>query len=255
MLIARIDNQLTPNVTSHLVRLGDDFDGGYVIDKRSVEAADLMIALGVGDSWGFEADCLKLKPMPLEAYDGTVGSGYYVSEFAKSLVVFFNHKFVRRRWAIMRGYFDFFKADRHHHSKLVGMNQPPDFLSLEEVFKAHGVGPDKKVFLKIDIEGWEYRLLDTLIAYRKHITGLAIEFHDFDLHQDRVVKFAKDFGLNIAHIHCNNCAPIAADGTPLVIEMSFTAAAADKKPVVVLPHPLLDMPNEKKREDYKIELV
>ena len=36
----------------------------------------------------------------------------------------------------------------------------------------------KPIFLKIDIEGWEYRLLKDLITYSEVIEGLVIEFHD-----------------------------------------------------------------------------
>lgn len=261
MLTAKIDKAFTPIATQNLVRLGDDFDGGYVIDRTSVESADIMIALGVGDSWGFEEDCLKLKSMPLEAYDPTVGPLWYWREFGRSLVVFFNHKFVRNRFRILKGYYSFFKGNRRHHQSFVGEDLQANEVSLETVFSTHAVGPDNKVFLKIDIEGSEYRILETLVAHKDHITGVAIEFHDFDLHRDRIKDFAKRFGQSIAHVHCNNCAPIAQDGQPMVVEISFTQCpatkpkASSKIKAPKLPNPDLDMPNEKKRADYAIEFA
>jgi len=252
---ATIDKAFTPNATNNLVRLGDDFDGGYVVDKTSVEAADIMIALGVGDSWAFEKDCLAMRSMPLEAYDATVGPAWYWREFGRSLLVAFNHKFVRNRYRILKGYYQFFKGDRRHHRNLVGMDAPPLHISFAKVLKRHAVGPDNKAFLKIDIEGWEYRLLETLIENRDSITGLAIEFHDFDIHQERIKDFVTRFGQSIAHVHCNNCAPIADDGQPMVIEISFTQAKGKKGKAPNLPNPNLDMPNEKKRADYAIKFA
>ena len=255
MQTATISKAFAPRATDNLVRLGDDFDGGYVVDKASVEAADILIALGVGDSWGFEEDCLKLNPMPLEAYDPTVGLGWYWREFGRSCVVFFNHKFVRNRFRILKGYYEFFRGDRRHHRKFVGEDKQANEVSLAEVLKTFGVGPDKKVFLKIDIEGSEYRILETLIENAPYITGLAIEFHDFDLHQHKIKDFIKRFGLTIAHIHCNNCAPIANDGQPMVVEISFTQTPGKKSAAPALPHPDFDMPNEKKRADYAIQFA
>lgn len=252
---AKIDKFFKPQNTSNLVRLGDDFDGGYVVDQSSVEAADVLIALGVGDSWAFEEDCRAIKSMPLEAYDATISAGTFIREFAKSLVVFFNHKFVHRRWRILTGYFKFFgQDDATHHKHLVGLDQPPLYMSLETVLNKHGVGPSKRAFFKIDIEGWEYRILDTLVDHAPNIAGLAIEFHDFDVHQERIKDFITRFGLTICHIHCNNCAHITDDGQPMVVEISFTQAAPDGKKLGDLPNEH-DMPNEKKAADYAIAFV
>ena len=249
MPTALLDPAFRPTVSSNLVRLGDDFDGGYVVDKASITSADTLIALGIGDSWGFEAECLDMHPVPLEAYDASVGPGWFIKEFARSLVVFFNVKFVRRRFQLLTGYFSFFTENRRHHREMVGAD--PGMVTLAEVLKRHGVGPDRKAFLKIDIEGSEYGILDTLVAEAPHLTGLAIEFHDLPDHLDAIRAFIGDFELGVTHVHCNNCAPLAADGTPEVIELTFTRgkqAPADPPP---LPGPL-DMPCCKQKPDYPI---
>ena len=46
-----------------------------------------------------------------------------------------------------------------------------------------------KIFLKIDIEGSEYRILDDLIRYQDLIKGLVIEFHNIDLHMEKILNF------------------------------------------------------------------
>ena len=249
MPTALLDPVFRPTVSADLVRLGDDFDGGYVVDRTSVTDADVLIALGVGDSWGFEAECLALNPVPLEAYDASVGPGWFIREFARSLVVFFNVKFVRRRFELLTDYFRFFSGDRRHHREMVGTD--PGMVTLAEVLKRHGVGPDRKAFLKIDIEGSEYGILDTLVAEAPHLTGLAIEFHDLPGHLDAIRAFIADFGIEVAHVHCNNCAPLAEDGTPEVIELTFTRGVAAEAPPTPLPGPL-DMPCCKNKPDYPI---
>ena len=62
----------------------------------------------------------------------------------------------------------------------------------------------KPLFLKIDIEGSEYRILDDLIRYQDKITGLVIEFHNIDLHIEKILNFLKNFKLNLVHIHGQN---------------------------------------------------
>ena len=50
-------------------------------------------------------------------------------------------------------------------------------------------GETKPVFFKIDIEGSEYRILDDLINYQKVIEGLVVEFHNVDLHLEKISKY------------------------------------------------------------------
>ena len=57
---------------------------------------------------------------------------------------------------------------------------------MEEVFDL----TDKSdIFLKIDIEGSEYRILDSILENQNRISGIAIEFHDCDLHLDKIKRF------------------------------------------------------------------
>ena len=47
------------------------------------------------------------------------------------------------------------------------------------------------IFLKIDIEGFEYRILDQILINQDKIQGLVIEFHNCDLFEDKIIKFIK----------------------------------------------------------------
>ena len=79
------------------------------------------------------------------------------------------------------------------------------------------------IFLKIDVEGAEYRFLDDLISNQNRISGLVIELHDCDIHLKKIKEFIRSFDLNLIHIHANNHAPIKLeDGLPVVIELTFS---------------------------------
>ena len=107
--------------------------------------------------------------------------------------------------------------------------------------------------MKIDIEGSEYRLLDTLILNQNRITGLVIEFHDCDLHLDVINKFIKSFDIKLAHIHANNFAPIRSnDMLPLSLELTFSKNCEFQKEGF-LPH-ALDMPNDKNISEINLSI-
>ena len=65
---------------------------------------------------------------------------------------------------------------------------------------------DQKIFLKIDIEGHEYRIIEELNKFENKITGMIIEFHDIDLMYlsflKNIEKIKEKF--YITHIHANN---------------------------------------------------
>ena len=93
----------------------------------------------------------------------------------------------------------------------------------KDVHQLMAMSSDKKVFFKIDIEGWEYRIFDQLVENSKRIIGFVIEFHDVDLHRERISKLIestkKDFEL--VHIHANNFVGTDPIGDPLVVEITW----------------------------------
>lgn len=254
MRTARIDKSLAPVAAHHLVRLGEEFDGGYVVDRRSVESADILISLGVGESWAFEADCLDIRAMPLEAYDGNVGLLRYAARLVRTLVSPLQLHTACYRASLLSRYVRFFTRDRRHHRLLVGRDIPPGEVTLASILSTHAVGTSNRTFLKIDIEGSEYHLLETLIDFAPHITGLVIEFHDVATHLPEIIDFAAKFELNVAHVHCNNFEGTDASGCPQVVEMSFTQSPPRDSDPPDLPGPL-DRPNNPASEDYRIKFV
>ena len=152
---------------------------------------------------------------------------------------------------------------QHHHiEQFVGLDADDDrHCTFDDVLAKTA---SDNIFLKIDVEGSEYRFLDALIAHQDRFTGAVIEFHDCDLHLAEIERFVDGFGLEIAHIHANNFSPIrASDRLPLVLEISFTRQAALGKGALgegamgkgaVLPHPL-DQPNDQAAAEIHLEIA
>ena len=245
-----LNKKFSPKGEYDLIRLGKLNDSGYLVDKRDVNSADILISLGVCHAWSFEESFLKLNNIPIEAYDGTTGLLKLFKMTINALLTFQRQLFFQSLIACLT-YKHFFSGSRHHHELMVGFDQSPDFVSLDTIFNAV-VKKNQKVFLKIDIEGWEYRLLDDIIKHSKSICGLAIEFHDLDIHIDKVNKFIDDLPLNIAHVHCNNYGLTTPKKIPLVIEATFSSHSELNSLKQVFPH-ILDSSNDKYKQDYQIE--
>ena len=148
-------------------------------------------------------------------------------------------------------YKKFFKNDKKHLKKFVGLNTDNNnYCTLSSILDELNY---QNIFMKIDIEGFEYRLLDTLILNQNRIAGLVLEFHDCDIHLDTIKKFIQDFDLNLVHIHANNCLPIRLDDElPLVLELTFSKYCELQKDGY-LPH-ILDMPNDKNLSEINLSI-
>lgn len=233
-----------------LIRMGRDYDGGYLVSQSDVENSDLLIGLGICDDWSFEEDFLRRKKVGVYAYDASISQKYFLKRAIKFVAVLRICKFFH--WIkTLFTYKQFFSQDNVHHiKKFVGLNCTHE--SHCTFLEAFNKTNHQNIFLKIDIEGSEYRFLNDLIANKNRISGLVIEFHDCDIHLKEIEKFIKNFGLNLVHIHANNHAPIRLDDElPLALELTFSkyGKISDK---TYLPNKL-DMPNNGKKAE--IELI
>ena len=104
------------------------------------------------------------------------------------------------------------------------------------------------IFLKIDIEGFEYRILDEILFYQNKFVGLIIEFHDIDYHKDLIKNFIEKFNLSLVHIHPNNNSLIDHNNDPTCVEITFEKSPVENKDELNLPNKL-DMKNNPKKKD------
>ena len=250
---ARLPNFFSYKTAKDLIRVGKKNDGGYLVSKFDVEKSDILISLGISDDWSFEEDFQKIKDVIIFAYDGSVNTKIFLK---KIFYFIFRFKFKRGINAVKTFYsfYSFFKKKNNNFiNKFVGLddvNKSRGHISLANILNKN---QEKNLFLKIDIEGSEYRILSTLLSMQKNICGLVLEVHDSDLHLEIINNFVKNFNLKLVHIHANNFCGIRTDNNiPIVLELTFSRYS-ELLDHTILPHQL-DMPNDKEVNDIELTL-
>jgi len=231
------------------VRIGQQNDGGYLVSLSDIEKSNILISFGIFDDWSFESDFVKYNDIEVVAYDASLNFRFLLKraiiETIKSPLSF---GFVKKLFL----YRKFFKGKNKHIKKFVGLNTSDEtYCTFAEVLNEIN---NKNIFLKIDIEGSEYRFLDDIVINNKKIIGIVVELHDCDINLNKIKRFVnklKKCGLNLVHIHPNNSAPIRLDDRlPKVLELTFSKHAKLSNSFT-LPHKL-DMPNNKNLSEYKL---
>lgn len=215
--------------------------------------AKRLISFGINDDWSFEEDFLRLNRVEVDAFDHTIDLWRFFWDAIGSLSRPDRPRDILDRFRTYFGYRSFMRDDVRHHRTAIGYDRPGS-KSLTTVMNALPTPLSERVFLKIDIEGYEYRILDQLAEHADQFEGLALEFHDVDLHLPRIQKFLERFPLNLCHIHGNNYSPPDPKGVPIVLEMSFSCHAAQSPGRPVLPHPL-DQPNNPDKPDFSLRFL
>lgn len=234
-----------------LVRLGRDNDGGYLVSASDIEHTDILFGLGINDDWSFERDFCTANPCPVFAYDASLSARGLFKNTARA---FLTPNKPRRLLASLKSsldYFRFFSGNRRHVKKFVGLDIGGPHIGFRDIVEKIGSG---RAFLKIDIEGSEYRILDEIVDISSSITGIAIEFHDCDIHLETIKKFIAEVDLKLVHAHANNFSLVCQTGVPLVLELTFSRHGKFVEGPVDLPH-LLDMPNWRKRDEIALRIA
>ncbi len=244
---AKLPNFFSFETAKDLIRIGKQNDGGYLVSKSDIHNSDCLIGLGISDDWSFESDFVKINNTPVFAYDASVNTKFWLKKFVINTL---KNPFKLSDSFKFISYKKFFTGNRKHIKKFVGLNtDDSNYCTLSSIFNEINY---KNLFLKVDIEGSEYRILDTLVDNKNRISGLVIEFHDCDLHLETIKNFLKNFQLKLIHIHANNYQPInKKSGLPLVLELTFSKNCETIKSKI-LPNEL-DMPNNK--EEPEINLI
>ncbi len=244
---AYLPNFLKFKTAEDLIRIGHKNDGGYLISKKDIELSDFLISFGVCDDWSFEEDILTHKKMPIMAYDGTISLKTFFYNIFSSILRLNNPKFLPYSIKKIITYIIFFRGTKKHIQKNVSnvVKNNSNFISIKDIFNTTS---SQNIFLKIDIEGYEYRILDELLNNEDRINGMVIEFHDCDLHLEKLRSFIQKSKFNIVHIHANNYGNIeSSQEIPTVLEITFSKNAHFKDKCF-LPHDF-DMPNNPSEEE------
>ena len=229
-------NKLHPIKTNHnLIRIGGDYDGGYLIPNDLV-GIDSLFSPGVSNIANFEKEML-------EKIDGL---NCYLADYSVDSSPI-NHPNI------------------NFEKKFLGATNNDIFFTLEEFIKKKSVSK-KDYMLQMDIEGYEYEvLINTRDEVMNKFRIIVIEFHNLHkLIEESSFIFFKAAFTNIlqthevVHIHPNNTLnhlSVSNKGITIPSVMEFTFLRKDriksKSKIFGFPHPL-DMPCTKKREDFRL---
>jgi hypothetical protein len=258
MIEARLPKQFMPYRTNDLIRLGRDYDGGYLIRASDVEKTKLLLSFGINDDWSFEQDFFNRRNVPITAYDGSISYGKIVRKFISGVFTPYKLKSLIHRTKNIFSYHNFFASNRVHVSKFVGSKDSGRTISISrileeiknlDVIRAHGI---TSVFLKMDIEGAEYEILPTLLNHKSLFSGMAIEFHNCHERLSEIEAFLKMIDLPLVHLHPNNWCSLDSQGRPNVIEATLSSGLVSDDRGISSEALKLDMPNTPRRPDMKL---
>ena len=143
----------------------------------------------------------------------------YVAEVAALLTGKVGPANVGRRRRRVRDYRAWFGKEATHFRERIHDRQDSQSVDIATVFARAGEG---RVFVKMDIEGTEYRVLEDVVSHADRILGMAIEFHDTGPLRpvfERTMEVVRR-RFEIVHVHANNFTPLYRDGFPEALEIT-----------------------------------
>ena len=227
-------NFLKPFGCDDLMRLGNNFDGGYVVSREIIKNSDALVSFGYNYEPSFEYDYIKESSGSVFIYDYSCSSKKLIGRLLESsLKLILNMRIRRERPKfyyrtlithlafINNSKINFFKK------KVIGnflenkMKLFESTITVDKIFKKINF---EKIVFKCDIEGSEYEIIDEFVKYQDRIDLAVIEFHNLDQDikkfTESVKKILKYF--TIVHIHGNNNSILLKDvNIPCVPEITF----------------------------------
>tara|TARA_B100001564_G_scaffold352322_1_gene359565 strand:- start:97 stop:891 length:795 start_codon:yes stop_codon:yes gene_type:complete len=252
-------NFLKPLKTPNLIRLGRKADGGYVVDKKIIQNTNTLVSFGLGSDWSFELDYLKInKDVKIHMYDFQVSKITYIKSILKYLKRFVTlrckFKDLKARYLLYKNYSDFLNLSclKFYPEKITYPIKNKNDTDLDKVLLR--ILNNEKIILKIDIEGYEFNLIDQIVENRSRITMLIMEYHWLDKNEELFLKSVKKIQqyFDIIHIHGNNHCEKLLSGLPIALEMTLINKDSNnfsQDYVKKFPIKDLDFPNNPYKED------
>lgn len=275
---------LKPKLVDDLIRLGNkDRDGGYILSNRQIGITKVLIGLGIHYDWTFEEHFKKRnKDSVLYCYDFSVGKWAYIKGFILSSLViispftyanallnrrkenFFLQPFIEIS-AFFR-FFSFFKTKKKNffYQKGISDHKYGKFITIDEMMSnlpnLKDLG-ENSIYLKMDIEGSEYDVIEDILKYKNKINGIVIEFHNLKQLWNEFIYLVTELNndYEIIHLHGNNCGGTIADTqVPNLVEVSFmkrTLLTSSELTAInnkTYPLPDIDKPNLTNKADIPI---
>jgi hypothetical protein len=261
---------LKPASIKGKIRLGNNYDGGYVVYAHVLKSIDVLVTYGVGWDTSFEEHFNSVTGKKVFMFDHTM-YGKYIINFRRVLRMIKVRRYKALR-LYLRAVYQWYRLmqDMKRRGicfKTEGLSDKKE--NKLDTFASHikrfGI-QQKEVFLKIDIEGAEYKVFRDPKFYKnlRNVSQIVVEFHDI---KNRLPELKQIFGklepsYTLVHVHCNNFGGtfrLPHNDVILADVMEFTFVKCDK----ILPsdfdndlisfRPGLDFPNNPNAPDYQID--
>jgi len=242
-----------PSPESQLIRLGKKWDGGYIVDQRSVQKASRLISFGLNNDWSFESAFMKQNPVPASIFDHSVSKRVYLRNFIYHSLLDFSPVQAYRNLSAFFRYPFFSRANASIYESMLATPPVPRMIEFKKALQLSGHQEAESIFLKIDTEQWEYTILEDLIKAAPFISGLVIEFHRVDLHISLIKDFIARFPLSLIYTRANNYGHVNPAQQPLLIECTFSASAVPRKQPFQAA--AIDMQNARKLPPYNLSFA
>tara|TARA_B100001964_G_C14227062_1_gene598172 strand:+ start:268 stop:1005 length:738 start_codon:yes stop_codon:yes gene_type:complete len=227
-----------------LKRIGKENDGGYLINPNAILKSDYLLSIGIFDDWSFEKNFNKYnKNAKIFCYDDIISFNFIFTRSIKKIIldlIKLKFKNIFKNLYTIVDYIFINNKIKFYKKKITTGD-------IHEIIKNLD-----KVFLKVDIEGSEYNILEDILKVQNKISALIIEFHNINKYRTVIENFIQRLELDLTHIHPNNYGKLDKNNDPIIIELSF-----EKHPKIIggevkLPN-ILDKKNNPKKNDIFIK--
>ena len=194
---------LKPKFLNDLIRIGARGDGGYVLNEASVRHSQYLLSFGINDEWSFESEFLTRKDkVKIFCFDHSVSKAVFKARMRKAIHDILSFKLIAsaislkrarilqlfsdlRHWTKIHSKFSRFVSNQNvrFFPKGISNEKNDQFITFTEAFQliSPAKPPENSVFVKIDIEQSEYRVLPAILSAQHYINGMVVEFHDLDI--------------------------------------------------------------------------
>jgi hypothetical protein len=252
-----------------LIRVGRNYDGGYVISELLMNQSSLLLSFGINDDWSFEEDFYNKSGIKCFGFDYSINNKtflnrglrevkYFLGDLIKRRTINLNRfKTAKENFILQRKFNSFFK-ENIFVSCGIDKTTHDNFKSLGDILSLY-TNDQKNIFLKVDIEEFEFKIIDDIIKNKDRFHAFVMEVHNLhDLNNNFSQFLEKIEGhFYVYHLHANNYGSIdKKDGFPNVIEISCVRKDLIDNPIFFndlshLPIENIDFPNNLLGLDFK----
>ena len=191
-------------------RLGSKNDGGYIIPEFIINHTTFFLSGGINLNHKFEKDFIQISNINYNnvLVDKSIKPNLFFKNNLKfrNIFEFFKSIFYFIKYINQFFFFYFSKANILY--EYIGGDNNHLYTNINNLLKKYNLTNADNIFIKLDIEGYEYEaLLNTDIFKKYNIISLVVEFHDIDNNYNLFNKTLEKLSINklyICYLNGNN---------------------------------------------------